>query len=69
MHAGAEEQEEDRPFTQGSPGVWQDLQILGRHPVYMFSMLAACPSSGVFGALSYWGPHVRPAAAVSCVAL
>ena len=59
--AGAERREEDRPLTQGSPGVWADLRVLGCHPVYMFSMLAACPNSGVFGALSYWGPHVRAA--------
>ena len=58
MCAGADGLEEERPFTQGRAGVMHDLRILAAHPLYMFAMLAACPSSGVFGALSYWGPHV-----------
>lgn len=59
MCAEAGEQEEERAVTNQAKGrVWHDLRTLGCHPVFIFSMLAACPSSGVFGALSYWGPHV-----------
>ena len=39
-------------------GVLHDLRVLSCHPTFVFSCLANCPGTGVFGALSYWGPHV-----------
>ena len=58
MSAG-QSREDMRTLSKGM-GMLHDLHVLACHPVFVFSCLANCPGNGVFGALSYWGPHVRP---------
>lgn len=39
-------------------GLWGDLAVLHRHPVFLLNTFAFAPIQAALGAFSFWGPKV-----------